>query len=61
MTVKFGILYWGDTRSVAQHQAYEAIEQARWRWRVARNEARRAAAAAQPKGWLPAFLRRQAL
>lgn len=59
MRLTVRIAFWGDHRGLAQYQAHDKIEQARWRARVATNEAKRARQA-QPCGWLPAFLRRQA-
>lgn len=60
MKITIRTSFWGDHRSLAQHQAHDHIERARWRWRVARNLAKRAKDP-QPLGWLPAYLRTQAL
>ena len=60
MNITIRPAFWGDNRTAAQHRAHDHIEQARWRWRVARDIERRTLQDAQPKGWMPAFLRRQA-
>lgn len=60
MRVTIRMAFWGDHRGVQQHRAHDHIEQARWRWKVARNEARRAAARAPEFEEVPVFMRRQA-
>lgn len=61
MSVTIRIAFWGDHRGFKQHKTHDHIEQARWRWRVARNiDRRQLAMTVDTSADVPRFLRRQA-
>lgn len=62
-TVRIAVTFWGDHRGPEQRRRHDAIEEARWRLKVAANERKRTAALPRPPEFdeVPPFMRRQAL